>query len=155
MAEMTPKAGRLAAMVQRIVAASLERDFHDPRLHNVTITDVRVTNDLHIARIFWTQLGDAGKERGERERAQRALDQARGRLRSKVGQKAHMRLTPLLEFVFDEVPASAADLDDMLVFAANRDKELDHLREGKEYAGDADPYKHDDEDFRDDFEEDK
>ena len=66
-----------------------------------------------------------------------------------------MRLTPLLEFVFDEVPASAADLDDMLVFAANRDKELDHLREGKEYAGDADPYKHDDEDFLDDFEEDK
>ena len=146
MAEMTPKASRLAAMIQRTVAASLERDFHDPRLRGVTVTEVRVTNDLHIARVYWTQLGEAGKERGERERAREALNQAIGRLRSKVGRKAGTRLTPQLEFVFDEVPAAAADLDDMLVYAARQDEILSRLREGKSYAGDADPYRHDDDD---------
>ncbi|MEE1324349.1 MAG: 30S ribosome-binding factor RbfA [Bifidobacteriaceae bacterium] len=143
MAEMTPKAARLAAVIQRTVAASLERDFHDPRLRGVTITEVRVTNDLHIARVYWTQLGEVGKESGERERARAALNQAKGRLRSKVGRKAGTRLTPQLEFIFDEVPATAADVDDMLVHAARRDEILSHLREGKSYAGDADPYRHD------------
>lgn len=146
MANMTPRAGKLSALIQRIVAESLQREMHDPRLRSVTITDVRVTNDLQLARIYWTELGEPGKEEGQRKRAAQALNQAKGRLRSRIGHKAGLRLTPQLEFVFDEVPAQAAGIDDILVVAAQRDSELDQLREGKAYAGDADPYRHDDDD---------
>ncbi|KAB8299692.1 30S ribosome-binding factor RbfA [Bifidobacterium apri] len=142
MAGTNPRAARIAALIQRVVASALERQLHDERLHNVTITDVRVTNDLQIATIYWTQLGHDGKERGERKRAQQALNQAKGRLRTLVGHKAGLRLTPELKFKFDEVPGEATEIEDILVAARRRDEELAKSREHAQYAGEADPYKH-------------
>lgn len=142
MAGTNPRAARIAALIQRVVASALERQLHDERLHSVTITDVRVTNDLQIATIYWTQLGHDGKEQGERKRAQQALNQAKGRLRTLVGRKAGLRLTPELKFKFDEVPGEATEIEDILVTARRRDEELAKSREHAQYAGDADPYKH-------------
>ena len=41
-----PRAARIAALIQRVIASSMEAQLHDKRLANVTITEVRVTNDL-------------------------------------------------------------------------------------------------------------
>lgn len=160
MAGTNPRAARIAALIQRVIASSMEAQLHDKRLANVTITEVRVTNDLQIAKIYWTQLGRAGKEEGERKRAKQALEQAKGRLRSLVGAKAGLRLTPQLQFVFDEVPGEATEIEDILAVARKRDAELARARETAQYAGDADPYKHpedrnesDDDDFDDDFDD--
>ena len=138
-----PRAARIAALIQRVIASSMEATLHDKRLANVTITDVRVTNDLQIAKVYWTQYGHAGKEQGERKRAKQALDQAKGRLRSLVGTKAGLRLTPQLQFVYDEVPTEAHEIEDILAVALKRDRELAEAREHAQYAGEADPYRHD------------
>lgn len=148
-----PRAVRIAGLIKRVIAQSLEYTLHDPRLAGVTITDVRVTNDMQLARVFWTQLGEAGKEQGQRKRAAQALAQSRGRLRSLVGQKAGLRLTPVLEFKYDEVPGEATEIEDILAVALKRDRDLAAQREGAQYAGDADPYKHDDEPEEADSEE--
>ena len=124
MAGTNPRAARIAALIQRVIASSMEAQLHDKRLTNVTITEVRVTNDLQIAKVYWTQLGREGHEQGERRRAQQALNQAKGRLRSLVGTKAGLRLTPQLEFVFDEVPGEAHEIEDILAIARKRDEEL-------------------------------
>lgn len=150
MAGTNPRAARIAALIQRVIASSMEAQLHDKRLANVTITDVRVTNDLQIAKIYWTQLGHVGKEDGERKRAKQALDQAKGRLRSLVGSKAGLRLTPQLQFIFDEVPGEATEIEDILAVARKRDEELARARATAQYAGDADPYKHPEEDAEDD-----
>ena len=158
MAGTNPRAARIAALIQRVIASSMERTLHDKRLDSVTITEVRVTNDLQIAKVYWTQLGHAGKEQGERRRAQQALDQAKGRLRSLVGTKAGLRLTPQLQFIFDEVPGEATEIEDILAVARKRDEELARARETAQYAGDADPYKHPeerDEDADDDWDDDE
>ena len=147
MAGTNPRAARIAALIQRVVASSIERELHDKRLASITVTEVRVTNDL---------LGHEGHEEGERKRAQQALDQAKGHLRSLVGHKAGLRLTPQLQFVFDEVPGEAHEIEDILAVAKKRDEELARARATAQYAGDADPYKHDDEpsdDFEDDSDE--
>lgn len=154
MAGTNPRAARIAALIQRVIASSMEAQLHDKRLSNVTITEVRVTNDLQIAKIYWTQLGHEGHEQGERRRAQQALNQAKGRLRSLVGSKAGLRLTPQLEFIFDEVPGEAHEIEDILAIARKRDEELAKARETAQYAGDADPYKHDEPNDDDDFDED-
>lgn len=153
MAGTNPRAARIAALIQRVVASSIERELHDKRLASITVTEVRVTNDLQIAKVYWTQLGHEGHEEGERKRAQQALDQAKGHLRSLVGHKAGLRLTPQLQFVFDEVPGEAHEIEDILAVAKKRDEELARVRTTAQYAGDADPYKHDDEP-NDDFEDD-
>ncbi len=158
MAGTNPRAARIAALIHRVIASNMESHLHDKRLANVTITEVRVTNDLQIAKVYWTQLGTAGKEQGERMRANQALQQAKGRLRTLVGAKAGLRLTPQIQFVYDEVPSEAHEIEDILVAARKRDEELAKAREAAQYAGEADPYKkpREDEDFDEDsdFEDD-
>ncbi|RBP99421.1 30S ribosome-binding factor RbfA [Bifidobacterium xylocopae] len=138
-----PRAVRIAALIQRVIASSLEGKMHDKRLDGVTITEVRVTNDLQIAKVYWTQIGRPGHEQGERKRAQQALRQATGRLRSLVGAKAGLRLTPNLRFIYDEVPSQATEIEDVLTVAQRRDQELQAARANAQYAGDPDPYRHD------------
>ncbi|PKV08900.1 ribosome-binding factor A [Bifidobacterium pseudolongum subsp. pseudolongum] len=140
-----PRAARIAALIQRVIASNMESTLHDKRLKNVTITDVKVTNDLQLAKVYWTTISRTGNDEGERKRAQTALNQARGRLRTMVGAKAGLRLTPQLQFIFDEVPGEAHEIDDIIVAARRRDEELARMRANAQYAGDADPYKHDDE----------
>lgn len=147
------RAARIGVLIQRVVASSLQRELHDPRLRGVTITEVRVTGDLQIARIYWTLLTDPNKARGERKRAEQALRQSAGRLRSHVGHKAGLRLTPQLEFIYDELPTQAHEIDDVLVVARKRDEELERSREGAQYAGEEDPYRHPREDEDDDFDD--
>lgn len=136
------RALRLAGTIKKIVAEALEKEIKDPRLGFVTVTDVRVTGDLQQASVFYTVLG------GEEERASTAaaLASAKGRLRSLVGADLGIRLTPTLEFHLDAVPETAASLDRALHEAHLRDQELARLRENAQYAGEADPYKHDDDD---------
>lgn len=134
MAGTNPRAARIAALIQRVVASSIERELHDKRLASITVTEVRVTNDLQIAKVYWTQLGHEGHEEGERKRAQQALDQAKGHLRSLVGHKAGLRLTPQLQFVFDEVPGEAHEIEDILAVAKKLDEELARARATAQYA---------------------
>ncbi|WLT11481.1 30S ribosome-binding factor RbfA [Bifidobacterium asteroides] len=144
-----PRAVRIAALIQRVVASALESQMHDKRLAGVTVTEVRVTNDLQIAKIYWTQLGRSGHEAGERKRAQQALRQASGRLRTLVGARAGLRLTPALRFIYDEVPAEATEIEDVLTAARHRDEAMAKARVNASYAGDPDPYRHDDEEESD------
>ncbi|WP_270416660.1 30S ribosome-binding factor RbfA [Bifidobacterium pseudolongum] len=145
-----PRAARIAALIQRVIASNMESTLHDKRLKNVTITDVKVTNDLQLAKVYWTTISHTGNDEGERKRAQTALNQARGRLRTMVGAKAGLRLTPQLQFIFDEVPGEAHEIDDIIVAARRRDEALARMRANAQYAGEADPYKHDDEDETED-----
>ena len=115
---------------------------------DMTAADENVTEEDIMSMV------NEGHEQGERRRAQQALNQAKGRLRSLVGSKAGLRLTPQLEFIFDEVPGEAHEIEDILAIARKRDEELAKARETAQYAGDADPYKHDEPDDDDDFDED-
>jgi ribosome-binding factor A len=137
----TARARKLADRIREIVAETLERRVKDPRLGFVTITDARVTGDLQHATLFYTVLGDAEEQTASRA----ALESAKGVLRSEVGRRTGVRLTPTLEFIADAVPENAAHIDELLQAAAARDADVAALAAKAEYAGDADPYRHDDE----------
>jgi ribosome-binding factor A len=132
-----PRARKLADRIKVIVAQMLDTRIKDPRLGFVTVTDVRVTGDLQNASVFYTVYGTDE----EREGTAAALESAKGIIRSEVGKQTGVRLTPTLEFHLDSVPETAAHLDAALVEARRRDAELAALREGKAYAGEADPYR--------------
>ena len=101
----------------------------------------RVTGDLQHASIFYTVLGDDE----QREKAARAFASAQGLFRSRVGKALGLRLTPTLEFILDALPESAAALEDALAKAKAKDEAIAAASAGATYAGDADPYRHDDE----------
>src|SRR5690625_50727 len=133
----SPRAARLADRIKVLIAEQLDRKVKDPRLGYVTITDVRVTNDLQQATVFWTVLGDEE----ERTATAAALESAKGMLRSEVGRGLNVRLVPTLEFIMDAIPETTANLAKALSEAAARDAELAASRAQAKYAGEADPYK--------------
>ena len=67
-------------------------------------------------------------------------------LRTRVGHALGLRHSPSLAFVLDNVLDHAKEIDDLLAEARHRDEEVQRLAAGKQYAGDPDPYKSDDED---------
>ncbi|MFT4052848.1 MAG: 30S ribosome-binding factor RbfA [Microbacterium sp.] len=127
---------RLADRIRVLIAERLEKGLRDPRLGFVTITDVRVTGDLQHASVFYTVYG--GDE--ERENTAAALKAATGMLRSEVGKKLGVRLTPSLEFIPDALPESAGHIAELLREARERDEAVAGLAASAQYAGDADPY---------------
>lgn len=145
----TGRARKLAERVHEVVAEALEKRIKDPRLGFVTVTDARVTNDLQHATVFYTVFGDAE----ERAASAAALESAKGLIRSEVGRRTGIRLTPTLEFVADAIPENAAHLEDLLREAAQRDADVAALAATAEYAGDPDPYKHADDGSEDDDED--
>jgi len=136
------RAARLAQRIKVLVAQSIGKVVKDPRVEGVTITDSRVTNDLQNATVYYTVLGDDEAKAD----AAAGLAKAKGILRKEVGRNLTVRLTPTLEFVADEIPVNASNLEELLRDAKARDAEVAALAAGAQHAGDPDPYKHPDED---------
>ncbi|GAA1271521.1 ribosome-binding factor A [Planotetraspora silvatica] len=135
------RARKLADRIQQVVAEMLERRIKDPRLGFVTVTDAKITADLSDATVFYTVFGSEA----ERSGTAAALESAKGIIRSEVGRQTGLRHTPTLSFVHDPLPDSARHLDDLLAVAKARDEEIAKRAEGAEFAGDADPYRFDEE----------
>jgi len=138
----SPRVDKLADQIKVIVAEMLGRRIKDPRLGFVTLTDVRLTGDSRDATVFYTVLGSEE----EQAATAAALRSATGLIRSQVGKQLGLRFTPTLAFVPDAVPENARQIDDLLAQARSVDARVAEQAAGASYAGEADPYKHDDDD---------
>ncbi|ROO83555.1 ribosome-binding factor A [Actinocorallia herbida] len=144
------RARKLADRIQQIVAEMLERRVKDPRLGFVTITDAKLTNDLREATVFYTVYGTDEERAGSAA----ALESAKGIIRTEVGRKTGIRHTPSLAFELDGVMENAHHIEQLLAKAKELDAEVAAKAVGATHAGDANPYKSDDEDDEDeDFED--
>jgi ribosome-binding factor A len=88
---------RIGEEIRREISELLMRDVHDPGIGLVTLTRVKVSPDLQLARVYYTRMGD---ERARGETA-RALERATPFLRRQVGQRLRLRRVPELQFHFD------------------------------------------------------
>jgi ribosome-binding factor A len=135
----SPRVMKLADQIKVIVAEMLERRVKDPRLGFVTVTDVRLTGDSRDATVFYTVLGT-----GEEQAATAvALRSATGLIRAQVGKQLGLKFTPTLTFVPDAVPENARQIDDLLDQARSIDAKVAEQAAGAVYAGEPDPYRHD------------
>ncbi|AHI03287.1 ribosome-binding factor A [Corynebacterium falsenii DSM 44353] len=135
------RAARMAKRIQTIVATAIEREIKDPRLEFVTITDTRLTGDLHDATVFYTVRGRTVDAEPDLASAEDALTKARGRLRKIVGDQLSVRFTPTLTFSLDTVPEASAHFEEILAQARAKDEQLRAQASGATPAGDADPYR--------------
>ncbi|SDO05267.1 30S ribosome-binding factor RbfA [Lentzea jiangxiensis] len=137
----TARARKLAKRISQIVASALEHEVKDPRLARVTITDTKVTGDLHDATVYYTVLGERLDVEPDYAGAAAALEKAKGVLRSMVGAQTGVRFTPTLTFMTDTVPDEARKMDELLAKAQAADAEVARRAVGASPAGEADPYK--------------
>jgi ribosome-binding factor A len=115
----------------------LETRIKDPRLGFITITDARVTGDLHDATVYYTVYGSEEEKVGTAA----ALESAKGVIRSEIGKQTGVRFTPTVTFVADAVPENALAIEDLLHQAAVADAEVQEKAAAAAYAGEADPYR--------------
>ena len=106
----TRRQRRVSELIHREMSLLLMREVRDPRLAGITITEVRVTPDLLIARIYYTVLGDAEQE----SEAAAALDSAAGYLRTQLAGRVRLRLAPELVFQLDQSAAYGRHIDELL-----------------------------------------
>ena len=131
------RARKLAERIKVLVAEALERAVKDPDLGFVTITEVKVTPDLQHASIFYTVYGTPA----EKKRSAEIIDKNRGLVRREVVHNLSIRLTPTIEFIPDEIPETAAAMNDLLAEARARDAHVAKLAADAHWAGEENPYK--------------
>jgi len=105
-----PRARRLAETIRRLAGEWLEAEQAGPSGALVTVTDVRVTEDLHHASVFFTVLG----EDQARDAAETWVTESTPQVRSFVASQLRLRHAPTLEFVPDTVPGQGARIDRLL-----------------------------------------
>jgi len=88
---------RVADQIQRELSGLLHAELKDPRVGMITLTGVEVSPDLAHAKVFFTTLGDAEAL----ARSETGLKRAAGFLRSELGHRLKLRVTPELRFVHD------------------------------------------------------
>ena len=101
---------RVAQLLKEEISRLLQREVKDVRVGAVTVTDVRVTNDLKYADVFVYLTGD--EER--RTEALEGLASAAGFMRSRLGRDLRIRRAPELRFVMDRTQDHAARIHQLL-----------------------------------------
>jgi ribosome-binding factor A len=110
-----PRAKRIAQQIQQTLSELIRREVRDPRLGMVTLTEVRVSNDLSYAKVYFSVLG------AQPQQAQEILEAAAPMLRGPLGRALGIRHSPELRFVQDELIESGARLSALINQAVKDD----------------------------------
>lgn len=102
---------RVGEEIQKELARLLQFEIRDPRVGMVTITDVKVTPDLRLARVYYSLLGDDSEK--ERQETLKGLMAARGFMRHQLTALG-LRYLPELQFHYDASGAYAMRIGTLL-----------------------------------------
>src|SRR5260370_68889 len=108
---------RVGGAVLRELSAVLVRDWRDRRLRGITLTAVKMDDDLRPGRVYFSHL--EGSVRASAAIA--GFKSASGFIRREIGKSLGLRYTPELDFEFDPALERAARIDALLKQSAPND----------------------------------
>ena len=115
----------LASTIQKELAEMIMRELADPRLPTiVSITRVKVSNDLGVADVYVTVMGTPGQQTA----ALNALKHSAGVMRTKLTKSLTLRVAPFLKFHLDEDLKKELEVLSLLDKVAKENEELDRKR---------------------------
>jgi ribosome-binding factor A len=106
----TRRQEQVAERIHQELSSLLLTESKDPRVANVNVTEVMVTSDLKLAKIYVTVLGEAE----EGKQALEGLEHASNYLRREVSRRVQLRLAPEFMFLLDESWKRGARIDELL-----------------------------------------
>ena len=104
------RADRVSGLIQEVLSDLLKRDIHDPRLQMATITNVKMSRDLKLARIYFSIYGGSSKA----EAAAKGFESARGFIKRSLARKLSLRYMPDLIFFYDDSFDYGSQIDELL-----------------------------------------
>jgi ribosome-binding factor A len=105
------RAERVADSIKEEISQIVGYELEDPRLTMVTVTDVRLSENLKTARVYFTVAGDED----EHKAALAALRHAAPYVRKQVGLSLNLPRTPEIHFVRDRVEEEGERVDKLLL----------------------------------------
>ncbi len=94
------RSAKVGSLVHRELSAILQNKIADPRVGQVTITEVVMSRDLKHAKVYATS-----SESGDRLHSSiLGLNRARSYIRQQLGAQLNTKYTPAVSFFKDEVP---------------------------------------------------
>src|SRR5215218_6418904 len=122
---MSRRTEMLASTIQKELAEVIMRELADPRLPTiVSITRVKVSNDLGIADVYVTVMGTPGQQTA----ALNALKHSAGVMRTKLTKSLTLRVAPFLKFHLDEDLKKELEVLSLLDQVAKENAEIDRRR---------------------------
>ena len=115
------RSDRVGGLIKQVMAELLNKHISDPRLTGITITDVEVSRDLRLAKIYFAASGGRDAAKGALE----AFERARGFVKRELAQRMTLRYMPDLQFYYDESLEYGARIDKLLK-AVKKDHADDH-----------------------------
>lgn len=113
------KQKKLEGIIRKNISEIVHFGVKDPNVGFVTITDVHVSNDHSYAKVFCEFLGQEARAQA----GIKALNRAKGYIRSELSQRLSIRRCPDLQFVIDETERNARHIDDIIASLHINDKE--------------------------------
>ena len=92
------RAERVGEQMKQEIMDIVNNKVKDPRVGFLTITDVELTNDLSHAKVYLTVLGS----NKEIDNTFKALEKAKGFIKSELGSRMRLRIIPDLTFDYDK-----------------------------------------------------
>jgi ribosome-binding factor A len=117
---MKQRALRIAQIIKEVVGELLLTGLRDPRIGFVSISDVEVSGDLRLVKIFISAMGTEA----EKKASLQGLESAKGMIRSVIGKSVSLRYTPDVLLIADESIARGSELIDLMskVIPSKEDK---------------------------------
>ncbi len=111
----------MAELIRAEMSDIIAREVKDPRLHSVTITAVKVADDLRNARIYFVEMG---KDECAPE-IKTGLTQAAGFIRRELGKRIQLRYVPEFTFVHDQSFGYGNRIEKLLAQIAKQEEKND------------------------------
>lgn len=112
-----PNIKKIESEMKRLVASILQHKVKDKTITMVSVTDIEVTKDLSVAKIYYSVMGKDTKKVA----VEKALQRSKGFVKSIIAKEMKLRKVPDLEFIYD----------DSLAYGNRIDEILQQLKEGK------------------------
>jgi len=110
------RTNRVAELVKQILSETIAREMRDPALQFVTLTKVKLTEDLKEAKIYFSKMGGPQA----RDEALAGLQRATSHLRGVLAQRAGLRVVPTLRFLYDDTLDYVENIERLLRQAQDR-----------------------------------
>lgn len=107
---MSLRTERVASLIKDEVGMLFAREYRDPAYGFITVTEVHVTPDLRIAKIYVSIMGSSGV----REATMKMLEQHKSEIRSFIGSHVRLKFTPSVQFYIDETLDRVEKIDRLI-----------------------------------------
>ncbi len=115
------RADRVRDVIRQVIGDALLKEINDPRLESVTITEVKVTDDLKQATVFFSAMGDPAREK----KSLQGFESAAGYLKRKLGKELRLRYMPDLLFKVDHSFDYGSKIDQLIRTIKEEDQSAD------------------------------